>query len=188
MSSTGSVMALSDWERLEDPPGQRLELISGRVRMNPAPRIIHQQVVRLLTNALADACGPEHLAVFDIEWRIRAADPSVLSHAPRPDVTVAPLTALREGSALWESPLVVVEVLSPGNRKPDIAQKRALYFEQGAGHYVEVTITGDEREVAITWHRRGSHDWVETTSARGEALLQVDDPFDLVIRPNELLF
>ena len=188
MSRTGSAMALSDWERLEDPPGHRLELISGRVRMNPAPRIIHQQVVRLLTNALADACGPEFLAVFDIEWRIRAANPSALSHAPRPDVTVAPLAALREGSALWESPLVVVEVLSPGNRKPDIAEKRALYFEHGAGHYMEVSITRDEREVAITWYRRGDHDWVKATSCRGDALLEIDDPFDLVIRPNELLF
>lgn len=181
-------MALSDWERFEDPPGQRLELISGRVRVNPAPRIIHQQVVRLLTNALADACGPEHLAVFDIEWRIRADDPSALSHAPRPDVTVASLPAMREGSALWEAPLVVVEVLSPGNRKPDIAEKRALYFEHGAGHYVEVKITSDEREVAITWYRRGSNGWMETISARGEALLEIDDPFVLVIRPNELLF
>ena len=188
MSRTGSAMALADWERLEDPPGQRLELISGRVRMDPAPRIIHQQVVRLLTNALADAAAPDYLAVFDIEWRIRADDPSALSHAPRPDVTVARRAALREGSALWESPLVVVEVLSPGNRKPDIAQKRALYFEHGAGHYVEVRITGDEREVAITWYHRGPHDWVEATSAQGEAPLEVDDPFDLVIRPNELLF
>lgn len=188
MARTESAMALSDWEQLEDPPGQRMELAFGRIKMNPSPRLIHQHVVRLLANALADACGRDHLAVFDGEWRIPGTDPKRLRHARRPDVVVAPVAAVRGKAALSEAPLVVVEVLSPGNRKADIAEKRALYFEHGAGSYVEVSISDDEREAAVTWYGRGPIGWVETASVMGDELLEIGDPFVLVIRPNELLF
>jgi Uma2 family endonuclease len=181
-------MAVRDWEKLEDPPGQRAELLHGRVRMNPAARPVHQHVVRLLTNALADVCSPDNLAVFDTEWRIHTADPDALYHAPRPDVLVAPRSALRGKVALVEPPLLVVEVLSPGNRKVDIDEKRGVYFDHGAAHYVEVTIADDEREAGITWYERGPLRWDETGRAQGDDLLEVERPFRLQIRPNDLLF
>jgi len=180
-------MALWDWEKIEDPPGRRAELLSGVVWMNPAPRPVHQHGVRLLTNALADACGPDNLAVFDCEWRIPAADAEALHHAPRPDVLVAPASALRGQVALIGQPLEVVEVLSPGNRKSDIGAKRAIYFDHGALHYVEVSISDDEREVSIAWYRRGNEDWEETIAAHGNQVLVVDDPWPLSIPPNDLL-
>jgi Uma2 family endonuclease len=182
-------MAVPDWERVEDPPGQRAELLCGAVRMNPAPRPVHQQVVRLLTNALAGAAGPGHLAVFDSEWRLPTEDRASLYHAPRPDVLVAPGSALRGQVALIGTPpLVVVEVLSPGNRKPDIVDKRAVYLSHDAGHYVEVSISDDERHVAIVWYRRGTVGWEEAASARGGTALEIDDPFPLHLRPDDLLF
>src|SRR5206468_1999714 len=107
MSAANLAMAVSDWERIEDPPGRRAELLGGVVRMNPAPRLIHQHVVRLLTNALADACAPTYLAVFDAEWRVPTDDPSSILHAPRPDILVAPASAVRGQVALTHAPLVV---------------------------------------------------------------------------------
>jgi Uma2 family endonuclease len=189
MSGTGLAMEVPDWERIEDPPGQRAELLCGGVRMNPAPRPVHQHVVRLLTNALADAAGPAHLAVFDSEWRVPTEDLGSLYHAPRPDVLVASASALRRQVALIGTPpLVVVEVLSPGNRKADLADKRAVYFTHGAGHYVEVSISEDEQHVAIIWFRRGATGWVEAAQARGDAALVIADPFPLRLRPADLLF
>lgn len=181
-------MAVRDWERVEDPPGQRAELVNGQVQMNPAPRPIHQHVVRLLTNALAEVCGADLLAVFDTEWRFPTADPEALYHARRPDVLVAADTSLRGKVALFEAPLIVVEVLSPGNRKPDLDDKRALYFRHGAGSYVEVSITDDERQAAMTWHERGVDSWTQTASAGGDETLEVSDPFPFALRPNDLLF
>lgn len=184
-------MALPDWERLEDPPSGRVELVDGRVRVNPAPRFIHQHAVRLLTNALAAASGPDYLAIIDGEWRIPDLDSTSLRHVRRPDVLFAAAFQVRGQAALTgaaEAPLVVAEILSPGNRKPDISRKRAMYFEHGARHYVEVTITRDEQEATITWYRRGPKDWVEAASARGDAILTIGEPFELAMRPNGLLF
>ena len=181
-------MAVRDWERVEDPPGQRAELVNGRVQLNPAPRPIHQHVVRLLTNALAEACGTDLLAVFDTEWRFPTADPEALYHARRPDILVAAGSSLRGKVALFDAPLIVVEVLSPGNRKPDIDDKRALYFRHGAGYYVEVSITDDERQAAITGYGRRAASWAKTAGARGHETLEVSDPFTFALRPNDLLF
>ena len=83
MSRMGLAMSVADWEGVQDPPGQRAESPCGAVRMNPAPRPVHQHVVRLLTNALADAAGPVHLAVFDSEWRVPTEDlGAVVSRSP----------------------------------------------------------------------------------------------------------
>lgn len=188
VSATKLAMAVRDWERVEDPPGQRAELVNGQVRMNPAPRPIHQHVVRLLTNALAEVCGADLLAVFDTEWRFPTADPEALYHARRPDIVVAAGASLRRMVALVEAPLIVVEVLSPGNRKPDIDAKRGLSFRHGASHYVDVSITDDERQAAITWHGRGAVDWTKAASAQGDETLEVRDPFTFRVRPNALLF
>lgn len=188
MSAAQLAMAVGEWERIEDPPGRRAELLCGVVHMNPAPRPVHQHVVRLLTNALADACGLNHLAVFDSEWRVPAGDPGSLFHAPRPDVLVAEASALRGQAAFVGRPLVVVEVLSPGNRKADLDQKRTVYFAHGAAFYVEVSISDDERQASIIWYGRGRRRWEEITRAGGDAILEVHDPFDLRIQPNALLF
>jgi Uma2 family endonuclease len=184
-----AAMALSEWEGLENPASARLELVDGQVVLNPQPRVIHQHVVRVLSNALADACSPEFITVCGVEWRFPAEDPAALWHVRIPDVLVAVAGSLRGQAALvGDGPLVVVEVLSPGNRKPDIARKRTLYFEHGARFYAEVTITRDEQEAAITWYRRGHDDWEEVALARGDAVLTVVEPFELSIRPNGLLF
>jgi len=132
--------------------------------------------------------GPEHLAVFDTEWRIHTADPDALYHAPRPDVVVARRAALRGKVALVEPPVLVVEVFSPGNRKADIDEKRRVYFDHGVDFYVEVTITDDERDVGIIWYERGPHGWDETSRAHGDDVLEVERPFSVRIRPDELLF
>ena len=187
MAAAELAMALADWERVEDPPGRRAELLSGVLRMNPAPRPVHQHVVRLLTNAFADACGPNLLAVFDVEWRIPAATPETLHHAPRPDVLVADALALRGHVAFAGEPLIVVEVLSPGNRKADLDDKKAVYFDNGACHYVQVHAE-DEQAVSIVWSIRGTGGWDPIAEACGDAVLAVDDPFRLRLRPDALLF
>ncbi len=126
--------------------------------------------------------------MFDTEWRFPTADPEALYHARRPDVLLAPGASLRGKVALLEAPLVVVEVLSPGNRKPDIDEKRALYFRHGARHYVEVSISEDEHQATIAWYGRGRSGWMKTASALGDEQLEVDDPFTFRVRPNALLF
>ncbi len=81
-----------------------------------------------------------------------------------------------------------MEVLSPGNRKADIAEKRAVYFRHGAENYVEVAISDDEEKVTVAWYRRGVEGWAEPLRAQGDEVLHINDPFDLRIRPSALLF
>src|SRR5512144_1249856 len=69
MATTDLAPSLADWERMEDPPSGRLEVLDGKVIVSAAPRLIHQIVVQALAAEFDRQCPPGLKAGFDVEWR-----------------------------------------------------------------------------------------------------------------------
>ncbi len=113
--------------------GKRYEVVHGELFVTPAPRAVHQLIVRRLTVAL-DVYLARHRvgAVFsspaDISW---SEDTLV-----QPDVFVA---VLEEARTLdWrrmQHLLLAIEVLSPTTARADRFAKRRLYQEIGVPVY-----------------------------------------------------
>ena len=111
----------------------------GRIVMSPPPALPHsfyqskilQLLARLLPNGQALAECPlvtaDGVKGIDIAW-------------------LAPgRTELAQGElVLMRAPEICVEVLSPSNSTPEMAEKRALYFEAGA---LEVWLCGLDGKV-----------------------------------------
>lgn|SRR5512144_57545 len=185
MATTDLAPSLADWERMEDPPSGRLEVLDGKVIVSAAPRLIHQIVVQALAAEFDRQCPPGLKAVFDVEWRkLRGQQ---VEQAPRPDIVVLRLSEVRGAAALTNPPVLAVEVLSPSNRPAELDRKRSLYLEEGLRHYAEITIEDDESRVTLDWYRAGPSDWELAATAAGEDELVVAEPFPFRVVPNRLL-
>jgi Uma2 family endonuclease len=135
----------ADMVRALPDDGQRYETVHGELLVTPAPRLVHQRVVRKLVVALDRYLAtPEVGEVFtspaDISW---APDTLV-----QPDVFVADP---REAATLeWSRVrhlLLAIEVLSPSSARADRFTKRRLYQEIGVGTYWMVDPDGRAVEV-----------------------------------------
>jgi Uma2 family endonuclease len=135
--------------------------------VTPAPRLMHQRVVRRLVVALDQylthqGVGEAFTSPADISWT-----PDTLV---QPDVFVADLSEIR--TLDWDNVkhlLLAVEVLSPSSLRADRFTKRRLYQEVGVPvywvvdpdrHAIEVwtpdaTFPTTERE-RVTWRPEGA--------------------------------
>ena len=140
-------------EMVQDLPddGNRYETVHGELLVTPAPRALHQHIVKRLLVKLEsylvqESIGEVFHAPADISW----TDDSLV----QPDVFVVDL---REARTLdWthmKTLLLVIEVLSPSTARSDRFTKRRLYQEVGIPEYwivdpnglsVEVWTPGDE--------------------------------------------
>jgi len=135
----------ADMVRALPDDGRRYETVHGELLVTPAPRLVHQRVVRRLLVALDRylsrwAVGEVFASPADISW---APDTLV-----QPDVFVADL---RESRTLeWSRVrhlLLAVEVLSRSSARADRFTKRRLYQEAGVGTYWVVDPDGRAVEV-----------------------------------------
>jgi Uma2 family endonuclease len=113
--------------------GNRYEVVHGELLVTPAPRPLHQEMVRRLLVGLslyldAEPVGHVLAAPADISW-----GPDTLV---QPDVFVLPLEQVRtlEWSRMT-SLLLVAEVLSPTSARSDRFAKRVEYQRQGVPLY-----------------------------------------------------
>jgi len=171
---------VATWERLVDPPGQQLEMLFGEVFMNPAPSPRHQMLGWRLAAHL-DAQLPEGLvAVTDVEWRIPVdpSRPTMLTHAPRPDVAVVKEAEVRPGvPALSEVPTLAVELLSPSDSKARRSDKAEVYLQAGLRWYATMT-TGERLELRLYQADPGAG-WVERARVTPGRPAVVDEPIPL---------
>jgi Uma2 family endonuclease len=122
--STASLMTFAEFEQLPDEPG-KMELIDGEVIQMPPPKNRHatiaKRIYRLLTNAI-DEAHVWHEAGYRIGggWL-------------RPDVSVTWPDQATEDDYYLRSPMIAVEVLSPGNTATQIDRKLTLYTAEGVG-------------------------------------------------------
>lgn len=135
----------ADQVRALPDDGNRYEVVHGELLVTPAPRALHQEIVRRLLVALSgylqsEPVGHVLLAPADISW---GPDTMV-----QPDVFVVPVEQAR--TLDWRQMrtlLLVVEVLSPSSARSDRFTKRTEYQRQRVPVYW--IVDPEERRVEI---------------------------------------
>lgn len=105
-----------------------------------------------------------------------------------PDVLVTRFEALREiegGKYLLDPPLLAVEVLSPSTRRFDRLTKLSVYEDAGVASYW--LVDPDPDEPSLTFLELSDGRYVETAKVTGEQTWTATLPFELTIRPGDLL-
>jgi Uma2 family endonuclease len=120
------------------PEDRFIELIQGVLYQMPHPTMMHQSIVRNLTLEIGFFLR-SHPGQYDVfpGCNVYAFpnDDGILRHTNLiPDVAVAEKS--KEGSlAVIGAPLLVVEILSPSNKKHDTVTKFKLYQSAGVEEY-----------------------------------------------------
>lgn len=157
--------------------GRRYELIDGILVVSPAPSPPHQRAVLNLAVLLRAACPPE-LEVFVAPLDVDLAEDTVV----QPDVLVVRRDRLtRRG--LDGPPLLAVEVLSPSSRRLDLMLKRSRYEAAGCQSFWAVDPAGPS---LTCWQlREGGYAMIG--QVHGDEKLALTEPFDVAIRPADLV-
>jgi Uma2 family endonuclease len=127
MGMPASLYYSAEMVRALPDDGQRYEVVHGELFVTPAPRPLHQLVVKRLLVALdaylrAERVGEVLMSPADISW---APDTLV-----QPDLFVAPIDEVRTLDwAKFDQLSLVIEVLSPSTARADRFAKRRLYQE-----------------------------------------------------------
>ncbi|GAA1702421.1 Uma2 family endonuclease [Fodinicola feengrottensis] len=165
---------VADLEAIEDD-GWRHELIDGIIVMSPAPVHAHQRAVVELVFALRTSV-PEQLEVlvapFDVDLGFR--------RRVQPDVLIVPAVELGQEVP---RPVLVIEILSPSNRRHDLVAKRRVYEQAGIASY---WIVDPDQPSTTVLELRDDH-YFEVGQAAGSAELAVEKPYDITIRPADLV-
>ena len=127
------VLTLEEFERLEDPPGYRLELVGGALVREPQPGALHGLVAMNVLRALDAHCRAHRsgMAFVEVGYALDAR-----GLVRRPDVSFLLPAHLPEGDfpeGVWRRPPdLAVEVVSPTNAAAEIEQKVAEYLAAGS--------------------------------------------------------
>lgn len=163
---------------LDDAPddGRRWEVITGSLVVSPAPFFAHQWCVGRLYRLLDEASVPGTLVVpAPYDWHVEATGESF-----QPDITVVRRADVNPNGPLTATPLLVVEVVSPGREDHDRTIKRARYEALGVPSYWIV----DPADPALTELRRSAQGhYVESATARGDETFTTDQPFPVELTP-----
>ncbi len=133
---------------------QRLELVDGVVVVSPSPIPLHQRVAGLLFAQLLQAA--EQMPDMQVYYETDVVLARRLVYCP--DIVAYSPGRLQSVPARLDLPPdLVVEVLSPENRKKDLVTKREDYEKHGVGEYWIVEPDG----VAVTVLARQGAQFVE---------------------------
>jgi len=155
---------------MEQPEGERYELVAGEVvAMSPA-RVSHARVKHRIARSLEDAIAvadlrcealPDGVSVEIAEGMVYEPDALVRCGDPAPGDTLK-----------LSDPVIVVEVLSPSTRARDAGAKLEDYFRLPlVRHYLIVKT--DSR--SVIHHRKDAGGRIETHILRG-GRLELDPP------------
>jgi Uma2 family endonuclease len=115
------------------PGGVRYQIADGELLVSPPPSLFHADHAQSLHQILANAC-PAHFRVLSVQHGINSRRRTTYYE---PDISVVRAEAMRrrEGVLAPEDVLLVVEVLSPSNKRVDLILKRHDYAESGIPQY-----------------------------------------------------
>ena len=157
--------------------GLRYELVDGVLLVSPAPSNRHQIAVGELHVLLRAACPADArvmLAPTDCQPTDRRSLQPDLLVARRADVGEEPISA----------PLLpAVEVLSPSTRSVDLLLKSGVHAESGVAAY---SVVDPAVPSMRAWRLVDGH-YVEAGSAVGDEVLELSDPFPVLVVPVDLL-
>jgi len=164
MESSKRGWTYADLQRMpESHDGRRYEIIDGELVVSPSPAKRHQRTsghaYRVLYRAIEDArLGIVFFAPFDVIMsRTRVVVPDLV--AVRAD-----RMHLVEDRGIFGAPDLIVEILSPSNKRYDRGRKRRLYASVGVPEYwivdpiaqtIEQLILADDRYALDGLHRPG---------------------------------
>jgi Uma2 family endonuclease len=136
------------------------EWVRGRALQKVSPTYDHARLQGLLFAAL-DAWANGWRGRVATEWRFRVAPPRAIVRPLVPDVaylSYADLAADAPREAVQTplgAPTVAVEILSPDDREPDVADKIATYLAAGTSAVFVV----DPSDATITVHDGTARVW-----------------------------
>jgi Uma2 family endonuclease len=142
--TTTRLMTVDEFRKLEDPPGEYLELHNGEVVALTRPKMKHHK----LQVRLVDILGPILAKVGKVcaEQAFRAV--------PEYDLRVADVALVRwdrwaaAEDDLFGSPELVIEVESPSNTARELKEKASLCFAHGCQEFW--TVYPDLRLIEVT--------------------------------------
>ena len=119
---------------------ERVELIKGRIfRMTPAPNRKHQIVSGSLNYLIYSFFQQKrcHLyaAPFDVRLPKKDESGDLIQTVVQPDLCVVCDPSKLDDRGCLGAPDWVIEILSPGNSKKEMENKKALYEESGIKEY-----------------------------------------------------
>ena len=124
-------ITVEQYERFEGYRGLKDELINGEICLSPQPKPLHQQIAKNI-NRLLDTASHDQIYTVQQNSNIRFLGANSM---PSPDVFVITKQdwqrACESDDYLSVPPILVVEILSPANRKRRVEAKVALYSSRG---------------------------------------------------------
>lgn len=119
---------------------ERLEIIKGRLfKMSPAPSRIHQklswEIARELADYLKGKPSEAYSAPFDVRLPRKSKEDKQIITVVQPDICVICDAAKLDDKGCLGAPDIIIEILSPGNNKKELANKYEAYEEAGVKEY-----------------------------------------------------
>jgi Uma2 family endonuclease len=141
-------MTADDYRQLEEMLGFRDELIEGERVLSPNAIFPHAAVIkqleRILESQLAELSAVPLQVARETGWKFHDAA-SGADSVPSPDLMVIldedAQHAIKSRRWFEGVPLMVIEVVSPSERKARRLQKIGLYLDMGVPHVVEADYT-----------------------------------------------
>jgi Uma2 family endonuclease len=119
-----TLMSIAEFELLPDVPGKQ-ELLEGELISFPPAKCTHNKVAEALFRLLMPVCDASCLHV---EAGYQMSPDTWL----QPDVSVEWPDQREANDYLQGSPMLAIEVVSPGNRAEEIDRKISNYLKHGA--------------------------------------------------------
>jgi Uma2 family endonuclease len=141
------------------------EWIGDRPVQKVSPTRKHALLQLAFANALKDWAQAGDRGEVGTEWRFRASPPGEDIHPLVPDATYMSYERLRsvapkDREVPAVAPEIVVEILSPDDRRKDVAEKRRVYFAWGV--LLELIADPETRTLDV-YDRTGRHERVDAT-------------------------
>ena len=148
MATPTKPMSFADFEQLPDREGYRMELHHGEVVYVPPANCKHLFVQDQIRSLLQNAAGEVGKAATEFGFR---PVPEYEYWVADVGFTVLSRWKGMQAKAYFEgSPELVVEVLSPSNRRGKMQNKESLCLENGAKQFWRVDL--ERREVKVSTH------------------------------------
>jgi Uma2 family endonuclease len=153
-------MTVDEYLTADLPEGHRYELVEGVVQMSPVPGVPHELILARLHRILGRYADryPERIGLIATRSAVANADRRTVRE---PDVSVyEPHQVPDDGEKSWKQmrPLLIIEVVSPGQEKRDYEEKRRDYWEAGVAEYWII----DPQRRTLTVLTRAADAWMET--------------------------
>jgi Uma2 family endonuclease len=180
--SHGGDWTIEDLFELPDD-NNRYEIRDGRLLVSPPPAVPHNTAASLLTEHLIRA-APEHLMASTAPFGINL-DRRRTYYIPDIIVVDRGVRKTRHLAVEPSDVLLVVEVLSPGNRGHDLVAKRHDYGTAGIPQYW--ILDQDKETLTVLRLDETGKQYVEAAVVRPGEPWHTDEPFPVTFDLGEIL-